>query len=89
MDSLVNHWLCSRAAMMATRSLQNKKKSSSAQLTTDTNVVSHHQDVPVLQVDEVLQVQLSGVLREVDGVHILSQVDTAMGEMVRSGTTQS
>lgn len=65
-----------------------QKQSSSAQLTTDTNV-SHHQDVPVLQVDEVLQVQLSGVLREVDGVHILSQVDMATGEMVRSGTTQS
>lgn len=66
-----------------------QKQSSSAQLTKDTKVASHHHDVPVLQVDEVLQVQLSGVLREVDGVHILSQVDTATGEIVRSGTTQS
>jgi len=26
---------------------------------------------PVLQVDEVLQVELSGVLSEIDGVHVL------------------
>lgn len=30
--------------------------------------------VPVLQVDEVLQVELSGVLGQIDGVHILEEV---------------
>lgn len=31
---------------------------------------------PVLQVDEVLQVELSGVLAQVDGVYILQEKDT-------------
>lgn len=31
------------------------------------------EDGPVVQVTEVLQVELSGVLGEVDGVHVLRQ----------------
>lgn len=55
--------------------------------------------VPVFQVNKVLQVELSGVLSEIDGVHVLEET-TATGKteekkggnsfmMVRSGTTQS
>lgn len=32
--------------------------------------------VPVLQVDEVLQVEISGVLGQIDGVHILEEKTT-------------
>lgn len=39
-------------------------------------------DVPVLQVHEVLQVELSGVLGEIDGVDILKEdKTTTTGEM--------
>lgn len=36
--------------------------------------------VPVLQVNKVLQVELSGVLSEIDGVHILKEVKMTTGE---------
>lgn len=58
--------------------------------------------IPVLQVNEVLQVELSGVLSEIDGVHILEEVKMTTGEeagreagrgnsfmTVRSGTSST
>lgn len=41
--------------------------------------------VPVLQVDEVLQVELSGVLGQIDGVHILEEVKKTTGNRFNDG----
>lgn len=39
--------------------------------------------VPVLQVNEVLQVELSGVLSKIDGVHVLKEALMTTGETDR------
>lgn len=47
---------------------------------------------PVLQVDKVLQVELSAVLSEIDSVYVLEEMKTTTGEttlMVCSGATES
>lgn len=47
---------------------------------------------PVLQVDEVLQVELSAVLSEIDGVYVLEQTKMTTGQTavtVCSGATES
>lgn len=70
-NSLVNHWLYSRAAMIGTRSLEDGHDTHGRAGRRDDVGTDPEDHVPVVQVTEVQQVELSGVLSEIDGVHVL------------------